>query len=136
MQHLLDFAFDGKTGIDAVRAHETALIERFVTEIESIEGLTLHGPRQAAARVAVFTVTIDGYTPHELSAILESQFAILTRSGIHCAPRAHEALGTTPLGGGGGGTRLSFGVFNTVDDATRAAGALREIAGAQVVAQV
>ena len=76
----------------------------------------------------MFSVRIEGYEPQELSAVLESGFGILTRSGIHCAPLAHEALGTAALGGT---TRFSFGPFVTLDDVTCAVEALGEIARAR-----
>ncbi|HXE52929.1 MAG TPA: aminotransferase class V-fold PLP-dependent enzyme, partial [Tepidisphaeraceae bacterium] len=63
--------------------------------------------------------------PHELSAILESSYGILTRSGIHCAPLAHEAIGTASTGGT---TRFSFGPFVTKQDVKFATDALAQIA--------
>jgi selenocysteine lyase/cysteine desulfurase len=80
--------------------------------------------------VGVFSVRIDGYDPHELSAILESHYGILTRSGIHCAPLAHETIGTASLGGT---TRLSFGPFLSVQDGKFATDALAEIASTRAV---
>jgi selenocysteine lyase/cysteine desulfurase len=73
----------------------------------------------------VFSVRIEGFDPHELSAVLESTYGILTRPGIHCAPLAHQALGTAELGGT---TRLSFGPFLTKQDVKYATDALAEIA--------
>ena len=63
--------------------------------------------------------------PHELAAVLESGYGILTRSGIHCAPAAHEAIGTAA---DGGTTRLSFGAFLSTQDVQYAADALADIA--------
>ena len=76
-------------------------------------------------RVGVFSIRIENLDPHELSAILENNYGILTRPGLHCAPLAHQALGTTTQGGT---TRLSFGPFLTVQDIHYAADALAEIA--------
>jgi hypothetical protein len=56
---------------------------------------------------------------------LESEYGILTRVGLHCAPSAHKTLGTFP----GGTVRFSFGYFNTEDDVDTAVKALREICG-------
>ncbi len=111
--------------IAKLAAHQTELMQTFIDAIEDVEGLTYFGPRGVADRVGVFSVRVDGYEPHELSAILEGQFGILTRSGIHCAPLAHEAIGTAALGGT---TRLSFGAFTTLDDVRYAADALTQIA--------
>jgi len=73
-------------------------------------------------------VRIDGYEPQELSAALEASFGILTRSGIHCAPLAHQAIGTADRGGT---TRFSFGAFLTPQDIQFAADALADLADAR-----
>ncbi len=116
-------------GIDKLRAHDAELAHAFIGAIEGIEGLTYYGPRGVEDRVGVFSVHIDGYDPHELSAVLESSFGVLTRSGIHCAPLAHAAIGTAALGGT---TRFSFGPFVTPQDIRFVTDALAQIASARV----
>jgi cysteine desulfurase family protein len=115
--------------VDAIRRHDQSLCERFIQAVADVDGLRLYGPRDAAQRVSVFSVRMNGLEPGELSALLESEMGILTRSGIHCAPMAHEALGTS---GDGGTTRFSFGAFNTIADVDRAADALRQFASAGI----
>ncbi len=100
-------------GIEALRAHELVLMRRFLEGIKRIDGLTLFGPTTAEGRVSVFSIRVEGFEPAELAGVLDSEFGILTRSGIYCAPWAHETLGTQA---GGGATRLSFGAFNTEAD--------------------
>lgn len=114
---------------DAIRDHDMALSEAFLSAVRNTEGLIVYGPQNPADRVAVFSVEIDGLEPSELAAILESEFGILTRPGIHCAPFAHQALGTNEKGGT---VRLSFGAFNTVEEADRCGRALVELVGEQV----
>lgn len=97
----------------------------FIEGLDIIEGLTYYGPHGVANRTGVFSVRIDGYEPQELSAILESRYGILTRSGIHCAPMIHETIGTLSRGGT---TRFSFGPFLSVQDVSYATDALGEIA--------
>jgi len=118
-------------GIDALHKHDLDLVQVFVDGVSNIEGLTYYGPRGVKDRVGVFSVRIDGYEPHELSAVLESSYGILTRSGIHCAPLAHETIGTSSLGGT---TRFSFGPFVTMQDVKFATDALAEIAMNRVTA--
>jgi len=60
-----------------------------------------------------------------LAAVLEERYGILTRAGIHCAPLAHQVIGTAALGGT---TRLSFGPFLSSQDVHYAADALADIA--------
>jgi len=66
-----------------------------------------------------------------LAAVLETEFGILSRSGIQCAPLAHRTIGTLD---DGGTTRLSFGVFNTIEDVDRCTAALRQLATAAATA--
>jgi cysteine desulfurase family protein len=112
-------------GIDSVVEHQQTLIGTMIQGLSDIEGLKYFGPRSVRHRVGVFSVQLDGFAPTELAAVLESHFGILTRAGIHCAPLAHEAIGTTASGGA---TRLSFGPFLSTQDVQYACDALAEIA--------
>jgi selenocysteine lyase/cysteine desulfurase len=60
-----------------------------------------------------------------LAALLDEHFGIETRAGLHCAPRAHAALGTLA---DGGTLRLSLGRFTTADDIDQTLEALGQIA--------
>ena len=115
--------------VQKLHLHDMELIGTFLEGIGDIQGLTYYGPRGVKNRAGVFSVRVDGYEPQELSAALEASFGILTRSGIHCAPLAHEAIGTAALGGT---TRFSFGPFLSAQDVSFATDALAEIAGARV----
>lgn len=109
-------------------AHDLELIGAFLDGVADVEGLMLYGPQGVKHRTGVFSVRIDGYDPQELAAVLETSFGILTRPGIHCAPLAHEALGTAATGGT---VRLSFGPFVSAQDVSFAADALAQIAEAR-----
>jgi cysteine desulfurase family protein len=112
-------------GIETLGIKDRELVCTFLEGVSDVQGLTYFGPRGVRDRLGVFSVRVEGLEPHELSAILESHFGILTRSGIHCAPLAHQAIGTADLGGT---TRLSFGPFLHSPDVSYAADALAEIA--------
>jgi cysteine desulfurase family protein len=116
---------EGQT-IEKLAAHDLELSTVFLQRIRAIEDLTFYGPQDTAGRVGVFSVSMEGLTPAELAARLETEFGILTRPGLHCAPGIHRKLGTTPMGGT---TRFSFGPFLAVDDVRYAADALDAISG-------
>ena len=111
--------------VESLAAHDLDLVRTFIDGVQDVEGLTYYGPQGVSNRVGVFTVRVEGLDPHELAAILEANYGILTRAGIHCAPLAHEALGTAACGGA---TRLSFGPFLSKQDVKYATDALAEIA--------
>lgn len=112
-------------GLEAVRADEERLAARMIERLSATQGVRLYGPRELTHRVGVFSVRLEGLDPHEVSALLESRFGVLTRSGLHCAPLAHRTIGTLDRGGA---TRLSIGPFTTMEDVEAAAAALAEVA--------
>jgi cysteine desulfurase / selenocysteine lyase len=126
-------------GMDHVRAHELSLIRIMLEELaasgvrmagrEAINGpmssMRLLGPSAAEQRIGVFSLVHDSIAPAEVAVILEQEFGILARSGLHCAPRAHKAMGTLS-GPPHGAVRLSFGPFVTSEDVLYACRALVE----------
>jgi cysteine desulfurase family protein len=112
-------------GIDNLYAHEMDLVRTFIEGASGIEGVTYYGPQGVRNRVGVFSVSAEGFTPVELAKALEDKFGILTRPGLHCAPLAHDAIGTTARGGT---TRFSFGPFLSRQDVHFATNALADVA--------
>jgi cysteine desulfurase/selenocysteine lyase len=118
-------------GIDSLWAHERRLVARAVARLTSLPGVTLYGPQTAEHRCGVFSLRVAGLDPHQLATLLEERYGILSRPGLHCAPLAHQTIGTKELGGT---TRLSFGPFVTEADVDYAADALGEL-GRQALEQ-
>jgi selenocysteine lyase/cysteine desulfurase len=112
-------------GVDEIRDHAERLTQRLLDGFSEIKGVHVYGPRDAHQQVGVVSITIAGYSPSEVATILEAQFRIQVRAGIHCAPLMHEALGTL---GDGGTVRFSLGPFNTETHINAAVAAVNEIA--------
>jgi cysteine desulfurase family protein len=110
--------------VEKLHLHDRDLVRTFIDNTLRLPGLQIVGPRGVANRIGVFSVRVEGFSPQELSAVLESHFGLLTRSGLHCAPHAHRTLGTLEIGGT---TRLSFGPFLSVQDVKFAADAIAEL---------
>ena len=115
-----------RRGLEAIGAHERQLTEPLLAGLAEIRGLSIYGPRawQAGRRVGVVSFNLENFEPQELAALLDATRSIQVRAGIHCAPRMHQALGTSPRGT----VRISFGLLNTVDDVNAVLEVLREIA--------
>ncbi|MCJ7544336.1 MAG: aminotransferase class V-fold PLP-dependent enzyme [Phycisphaerae bacterium] len=111
-------------GIEHLREHDRQLCRLFLECTDGVEHLTVYGPRNPDDRTGVFSVNVAGLAPGDLAGALEADFGILTRSGVHCAPLAHQTLGTYPAGT----CRFSFGPFTTVQHLRKAAAALASIA--------
>ena len=112
-----------ETGLDTIRAHELALTKRFLERIQPMQAdgrLQILGLPGMDNRTGVVSVQTTARDCADIAAELDETFGISTRVGLHCAPAAHQTLGTFPTGT----IRFSFGFFNTEDDADRAAAAL------------
>jgi cysteine desulfurase / selenocysteine lyase len=101
-----------------------ALTGRLLSGLAESSGVRLYGPRYGKSRLGVVSLNVAGYDAQELAALLDSQWSIQARAGLHCAPRMHAALGTAPSGT----LRLSLGHFTTVEDIDAAIRAIGEVA--------
>lgn len=122
--------------IDAIASHErdlTAIVLASLAQRDAYPGLRLIGPRTLDHRVGVFSLVHDLLSPAELAMALESGFGILVRAGLHCAPRAHRAMGTLDAPQGdraqphAGAVRLSLGPFVTPQEVSYAMNALSSV---------
>ncbi len=113
-----------ETGTEAVRTHEQKLVSQLLRGLREIPGITIYGPGEAAFQCGVVSFNVDGAMPSEVGLILDEQFGIMARTGLHCAPSAHRTLGTFPTGT----VRFSFGWFNTIAEVDASLEALRKIA--------
>ncbi|MFW5770440.1 MAG: aminotransferase class V-fold PLP-dependent enzyme [Spirochaetota bacterium] len=114
--------------VDAIRSAESKLTGMFLEKIGDIPGVTLYGPLKAELRTPVVSFTIDGFQPSEVSQILDENFSILSRPGLHCAPAAHHSINSIP----GGTVRFSFGYFNTTEEVTYAIDAIEKISSNKI----
>jgi len=93
-------------GLEAIHAHETALVRQTRDALHGINSVTLYGPEDAAG---IVSFSIKGVHPHDIGTILdESRVAI--RAGHHCAQPLMETLGVPAT------ARASFGVYNGPQD--------------------
>lgn len=108
-------------GVQAFRAHEEKLTERFIDGLEGLP-LRLAGTKEISKRVGVISIDFTGHDNAEVAYELDKR-GIMTRCGLHCAPSAHKTLGTFPQGT----VRFSIGYANTEGDIDRALSAIKEI---------
>ncbi|MEW5722525.1 MAG: aminotransferase class V-fold PLP-dependent enzyme [Thermodesulfobacteriota bacterium] len=111
------------TGVQRIREHELGLTRDFLAGLAGIRGAQVYGPRDPERRTAVISLNLAGWSPSDLALALDREFGIMTRAGLHCAPRVHRTLGTFPQGV----VRFSFGWFNTSDEVGRVLEALGKL---------
>ena len=99
-------------GVEDIHAHELGLCKMACDGLKEISGVRIYGADFEEPRGAVLSFNIDGLPPAEGATALYTEFAIVVRQGLHCAPYAHKAMGTFPEGT----IRVSTGAFNTEDD--------------------
>lgn len=116
-------AWIGETGLAKIRRHEQDLVRRLLKGLERIDAVTVYGTRDVEARTAVVSITMRGWTPKALGRWLADEHDVVTRAGYHCAPLAHETIGTLP---GDGTLRFSLGYFNTAEEVDLVLAALEE----------
>ena len=116
-------AYIESQGMENIHNHELALTQAFLEGLQSIDGINIVGKQNIQDRTAVVSITIDGMDPASIAYELESNYHIMTRVGLHCAPRAHQTLETYPEGT----VRFSFGYANTHKDVETALSALHRI---------
>ena len=92
--------------------------------MKKYQNIVIYGPKDSKKRAAVISINIGNMDSGEITFILDSEYDIATRSGIHCAPLAHKTLGTLEQGS----VRFSLGYFNTKEDIDKAIDALKQIA--------
>lgn len=99
-----------QNGVEAVHAREMKLAARLVEGIRHLEGVRVYCADSLERHLATVSMNIDGIEAGEVGTMLDVDHNVATRTGLHCAPRVHEQLGTMDLHGS---VRFSIGPFNT-----------------------
>ncbi|KRQ88072.1 putative cysteine desulfurase [Caloramator mitchellensis] len=115
-------------GTEEIRNKEKELTNRFLNKVLNIDNINVLGPKNVEFQTAVVSIDFKNIDNSEAAFLLDNQFGIMTRVGLHCAPLAHKTLGTFPKGT----VRFSFGHFNTIEEVDYAADCIYKIANSQV----
>jgi cysteine desulfurase/selenocysteine lyase len=96
-------------GMDAVRAHEKALVQYALAQLAEVKGLRLYGPRDPELRGGAVAFSLEGVHPHDVAQVLDGE-GVCVRAGHHCAQPLHRALGVAAT------ARASVYLYNTPED--------------------
>src|SRR3989339_708447 len=111
-------------GIQKIRNHELKLTSKIIQSLKDDKRFIIYGTTDISKKVGILSINVKGFKPAEVGAILDQSFDIAVRPGLHCAPFAHQMLGTFP----DGTVRISPGLFNTEADIDQLITALDKIA--------
>lgn len=104
--------FINSEGLTTIYEHNSFLREYLISEILNMPNYKVSGALDKKTGTSCISINHSKLDVSELSYILDSDFNISNRSGLHCAPLAHKTIGTYP----NGTVRLSLGYFNTLDE--------------------
>ena len=100
------------TGVETICRREREYTARFLSGLGEIKKVRPCGTCDPDRCVPVVSVVVRGYGSGEVSRLLFERRGIVTRSGLHCSPLAHQSAGTFP----DGTVRFSFGRGTTEED--------------------
>lgn len=104
--------FINQTGVDAIRQHETDLMDELLKGLLNRGQVEVYGPQKATDRLGLVSFNIKNENPYDVAKWMDEHAGIMVRAGLHCCPCAHQLAGTLETGA----IRASVGFFNTSSD--------------------
>lgn len=115
---------ESEGGVEKIHEREMKLARRLVDGLRGLENVIIYGCEDMENHLSTVTINLEGMEAGDVGIMLDVDFDIATRTGLHCAPLVHEQIGTMPIHGG---VRFSIGAFNTEQDVDAAINAMAEI---------
>jgi selenocysteine lyase/cysteine desulfurase len=100
-----------ETGINNIRQKERETTKKLLDVLLSHGNIRVIGCESENERIGVVSCVFDGYSSDNIGQVL-SEYDIAVRTGLHCAPKAHEFMKTAP----DGTVRFSIGYFTSASD--------------------
>ncbi len=109
-------------GVENIRTHELNLMDQLYQALEDLPCIKyIKVPREN--RGPVVSLNFTGMKPGDVAYILQNGYEIIVRTGLHCAPLIHKAIGSYPEGT----VRVSVSDFNTKHDIDELISAFKDI---------
>lgn len=107
---------------------EQAVARKLYEGLEGIDGIQIMDHDRRAGRVPIVSFRVDGWTVGDCGYALANSFGIICRTGLHCAPLIHGAIGSAP----DGTIRFSPSGFTTDEEIDSVLEAVKTLAGSRV----
>lgn len=114
-----------RNGIDKIHDHEMQLWKKLRDGIKDVAGVTIYCATSTEHQNPVLSININGFEAGDVGTMLDVDYDIAVRTGLQCAPKVHQGIGSFDLHGT---VRFSVGAFNTEKDIDVAIEAVRDIA--------
>ncbi len=121
---LAGIRYISKRGRENIRAAESRLTGELLAGLANIPRVAVCGPPPGVPRAAVVSFIIEERDSGEIAHRLDREYGIACRGGLHCAPWAHQTIGTLKTGT----IRFSPGCFTTDAEIAAALAAVADIA--------
>jgi cysteine desulfurase / selenocysteine lyase len=106
-------------GMEAVAAHEHAMVAYALERLEEIPGVKVFGP-SADKKGGVAAFTLEGVHPHDIAQIVD-RYGVAIRAGHHCAQPLHEKFGITAT------ARASFYLYSLKEEVDKLVEGIYEV---------
>jgi cysteine desulfurase/selenocysteine lyase len=112
-------------GMESLHNKEMLLWKKLRKGLQNIENVIIYCADNIENHNAIICFNIKGFDAGDVGTMLDVDYNIACRTGLHCAPKVHVGLGTDKIHGS---VRLSIGPFNTDEHIDKAVEAIKEIA--------
>ena len=110
-------------GVSKILEHERKLLARLLRGLKEIPGVEIYGSLNPEEKLALVSFNIGNLDPYKVASKLDECYGIMVRAGLHCAPQAHQIIGTEDRGT----VRASISYFNTEEHIDLLIDALKNI---------
>ncbi|MGL5244211.1 MAG: aminotransferase class V-fold PLP-dependent enzyme [Sarcina sp.] len=104
--------FINNIGIDNIKEKEEYLCQKAIDGLLNIPNIKIYGTLDSTKKTSTISFNINKMDSSEIGYLLDTEFNISCRTGLHCTPLAHKTVGSYPSGS----IRISLGYFNTLDE--------------------
>ena len=113
-----------QSAMRVVHAAEMQHSQRIWKHLQSIDSINTLGKLSDGPHVATLSFTVDGMSAQQFAEMMDADYHICARAGLHCAPLAHKAYNTDASGGA---IRISPGYFTEAEDVDHLLTAIDEL---------
>lgn len=115
--------FIQEKGIDNILNKEKEVLSYALKRLEEVDDISIYGPKDIEKIVSVITFNLKDKCAEEVAYELDQNYGIMIRAGLHCAPSAHNVIGTQKRGT----ARIGIGYFNEKEEIDLFVQALKKI---------
>lgn len=115
--------FINNYGVDSISSYKKTIIKLIGSELLNMDNLIIINDIDHVNQNSIISLIFKRLSVSEVGYILNRDFGVSVRVGLHCSPYSQKPLSLFPYGC----VRISPGVFNSINDATYLISSLNKI---------